>query len=132
MERRLVLSFPRALVNQPIISSLVKEFDLSFNILKAYVTPDDAGSLVLELSGTRENLERAIGHLKKLGVKVQALSKQVEMVKDRCTDCTACVPLCPTEALEVRGDEVVFVADRCIACGACIRACPVRAMVLNI
>ena len=132
MERKLVLSFPRALVNQPIISGLVRDFDLTFNILKAYVTPEEEGNLVLELVGGKENLERAVAHLKKLGVKVQPLSRKVEMRKDLCTDCTACVPLCPTEALVVKDCEVHLISEKCIACGACIKACPVKAMVLNV
>jgi len=132
MERKLVLSFPPTLVNQPVISTLVKDFDLAFNILKAYVTPEEEGNLVLELSGEKENLDRAVNRLKKLGVKVQSLSKRVEIRRELCTDCSACVPLCPTEALEVRNHEVVFISEKCIACGACIKACPVRAIMLNV
>lgn len=131
MERRLVLHFPRKLVNKPVISMLVRDFDLEFNILKANVTEEE-GNLVLELTGAGGNLDRAVKHLKELGVKVQSLSQQVEMRRDRCTDCTACVPLCPTGALEVRDYRVAFESEKCIACGACIRACPVKAMVLNV
>ncbi|MBM4445669.1 MAG: (Fe-S)-binding protein, partial [Chloroflexi bacterium] len=37
ISRRVVLHFPRTLVEQPIIYRLVRDYDLSFNILKASV-----------------------------------------------------------------------------------------------
>ena len=36
---RIVLHFPHRLVDQPIVYKLIKDYDLQFNILKAYVTP---------------------------------------------------------------------------------------------
>jgi len=133
MNKKLVLHFPTALVDRPIISGLVREFDVDFNILKASVTSDE-GNLVLELTGSENNVERAVRHLKSLGVKVQSLSKDVKMIKDRCTDCSACVPLCPVEALVVDGKTftVNLESAKCIACGVCIKACPTRALVLRI
>ncbi|MCX6349024.1 MAG: NIL domain-containing protein, partial [Candidatus Aureabacteria bacterium] len=41
--RRVVLHFPSRLVDQPIISRMVREFKLDFNILKASVTPKEEG-----------------------------------------------------------------------------------------
>lgn len=134
MEKKFVMHFPNSLVDKPIISSLVRKFDLDFNILKAYVTPEEEGNLVLELSGAEPNLDKAVDYLKGLGVKVQSLSKQVEMVREKCTDCTACIPLCPVSALVLnRGNfRVDFDSEKCIACGVCIKGCPTKAMVLRI
>ncbi|MBC8436540.1 MAG: (Fe-S)-binding protein, partial [Candidatus Omnitrophica bacterium] len=36
--QKIVLHFPRRMVDQPIVYKLVKDFDLKFNILKAHVT----------------------------------------------------------------------------------------------
>ena len=58
MEKKLFLRFPSSLVDRPIISDLVKELDLGFNILKAYVTPEEEGNLVIEFTGTEKNLEK--------------------------------------------------------------------------
>ena len=49
MTKKIVLRFPQNLVDQPIICRLVKDFDLEFNILRASVTPEEEGLLVLEL-----------------------------------------------------------------------------------
>ena len=54
VSKRIVLHFPRRLVDRPIVSRLVRDFNLDFNILKASVTPDEEGLLVLELPGDSE------------------------------------------------------------------------------
>ncbi|MFH1768949.1 MAG: NIL domain-containing protein [Candidatus Omnitrophota bacterium] len=132
-EKKVVLRFPKNLVDKPIIFKLVKDFDLEFNILKAEVNPKEEGLLVLELKGKDANYEKAIDYLEKEGVRVQLLSQDVFMDRQRCTSCTVCMPLCPTNALVKNPDtfEVEFVKEKCIACGICIKACPYQAMKIN-
>ena len=43
VSKKVVLHFPSRLVDQPIIYRLIKEYDLTFNILKASVIPDEEG-----------------------------------------------------------------------------------------
>ena len=54
VSKRVVLRFPQRIVDRPIISSLVKDYDLEFNILKASITQDKEGLLVLELKGDQK------------------------------------------------------------------------------
>jgi len=128
--RRVVLHFPSRLVDQPIISRMVREFKLDFNILKASVTPKEEGLLILELSGEDKNYQGAIDFLKKQGVKIQPLSQDVTRNEKRCTHCGACVSICPADALTVHPvtREIIFASDKCIACELCIPACPLGAM----
>jgi len=130
ISRRVVLKFPHRLVDQPIIYRMVKDYNLQFNILKAYVTPREEGLLVLELAGDEKDLDRAIDFAKSIGVSVQALSKDIRRIDARCTHCGACIPICPTNAfvLEPKTRKVVFYNEKCIACELCIKACPPRAM----
>ena len=130
ISKRIVLHFPQRLVDQPIICKLVKDYDLEFNILKAYVTPREEGLLVLELNGEKKNYERGIQHLREAGVKVQPLSQNIIRNEKRCTDCGVCVPICPTGALTVEPltRKVHFYDNKCIACELCVKACPLRAM----
>lgn len=134
MKKKLFLNFPSSLVDKSIISDLVKELDLGFNILKAYVTPEEEGNLVIEFTGTAKNLEKGIHCLQKFGVKVELLGEEIEMIRERCTDCTVCVSLCPVDALFVDKENfsVMFDSQKCIACGLCVKACPTQAMVLRI
>ncbi|UCE35004.1 MAG: 4Fe-4S binding protein [Deltaproteobacteria bacterium] len=130
ISHRIVLHFPHELADQAIVYKLVKDYDLQFNILKAYITAEEGGLLVLELGGEDKNYKRGIQYLKEVGVKLQPLSQDVVRDLTRCSHCGACVPLCPTAAFEVEPltREVNFHDNRCVACGLCVKACPLRAM----
>jgi len=130
VSKKIVLHFPRRMVDQPIVYKLVKDFDLQFNILKASVTPEEEGLMVLELTGKRENYEKGIEYLVACGVKIQPLSRDVTRDEEKCTHCGVCVPICPTGALIVDEEtrKIIFKNDKCIACELCIKICPPRAM----
>ena len=128
--KRIVLHFPHRMVDQPIIYKLVKDFDLKFNILKAYVTPQEEGLMVLELSGEDGNFNKSMEYLKSCGVKTQPLSEDIIRNETKCTDCGVCVPICPVGALEVDPitRKVNFYDNKCIACELCVKVCPTKAM----
>ena len=134
VSKRIVLTFPHNLVDQPIVYKLVKEYGLAFNILQAKINPKEEGVLILELQGKKENYAEGVKYLKHLGVKIQPLSKDVARDDDRCTHCGVCVTICPTQALypDKKTMKVIFDAEKCIACELCVRACPPRAMVVKL
>lgn len=131
--KKIVLHFPRRLVDRAIVSKLVKDYNLEFNILKASVNPDAEGTLVLELTGKQEDYDNGVKYLTKTGVKIQSLSQDVTRNEDRCTHCGACVTVCPVKAfvLDQKTRKVAFVSEKCIGCGLCIKSCPPRAMELH-
>jgi len=128
--KKVVLHFPHKLVDKPIIYHLVKDYDLQFNILKASVTPKEEGLLVLELSGTKKNYDKAVQFLTESGVELQPLVKDIYRNEEKCTHCGACVIICPVEAFTVDPitKKIDFHSKKCIACELCTRTCPVRAM----
>jgi len=130
VSKKIVLHFPQKLIDKPIISLLVKEYNLQFNILKASITPEEEGLMVLEISGEEKDFDLGIRFLGKEGVRIQPLSKDVKRNDIRCTNCGVCVTICPTKALvyESATYKVNFYDNKCIACELCIKACPVRAM----
>jgi len=133
VSKRIVLHFPRRMVDRPIVYRLIKDYDLEFNILKASVTPEEEGLMVLELRGKQENYDKGIRYLIKTGVRIQSLSQDVTRNEERCTHCGACITICPTGAFELDSltRRVNFYNEKCLACGLCIKACPPRAMELH-
>ena len=129
-ESRIVLRFPKRLLDQPVISTVVSKFGLHFNILRADVTQESEGLVVLGLEGEGSSVEDAITWLEDQGVNVKPLDRTVVRDDDICTDCGACLVVCPSGALAIDLDtrEVGFHADKCVACGACVPVCPPRAM----
>jgi len=132
VSRRIVLHFPPNITGQPVVYRLVKDFGLTFNILKASVSLGQEGLLVMELSGKQENYNKGIQYLTETGVEIQSLSQDVVRDESRCTHCGACLTICPTEAfsLERHTREVLFDHNKCVVCGLCVKVCPLRAMIL--
>lgn len=127
---RIVMHFPQTLIDEPIISRLVRAYDLEFNILRASITPKQEGLMILVLEGDESKLAAALADAQEKGVRIEPLEKEVTRNEDRCTECGACVTICPTHALAMDPDtrHVIFDPDKCIACELCVPVCPPRAM----
>ena len=128
--KTLSLRFPKEIVNDPIVVALVKDFDLSFNMLKVVIYPRKEGHMVLQLSGHRKNFKEGVRYLKKIGVKVESIGQDIRRNDQRCVQCGSCTAVCPTGALHIKRPEmeVLFDSEQCSACEWCVPACPVHAM----
>jgi L-aspartate semialdehyde sulfurtransferase ferredoxin len=133
ISKRVVLHFPKRMIDEPILYRLIKDYDLQFNILKASITPEAEGLMVVELKGERNLFDRGVQYLIDSGVKIQSLSQDVTRNEDRCTSCGACITVCPAKAFELEPSTLLvhFNNAKCVACGMCIKACPPRAMELH-
>ena len=131
--QRIVLHFPQRLIDEPIVSRLVREYDLDFNILRANITPESEGLLVLELTGEEPRLRDGLDYMRALGVRTQRLSQDVVRDESKCTQCGGCTTSCPVGALSLSPEtrEVSFDAEKCIACELCVPVCPPRAMTVQ-
>ncbi len=126
----LILRFPKTEVRKPIVCSLVRDFDLIFNILNATILPRKEGVMVLEMSGARKNFQKGVDYLKSQGVQVKNASQEMKRNNQKCTHCGACTAVCPTGALFVTRPDmrVDFKQKACSVCELCVAACPSRAM----
>jgi L-aspartate semialdehyde sulfurtransferase ferredoxin len=128
--KRLVLHFPDRLVDRPIVYKLIKDYDLVMNILKASITPNEEGFMVIELIGDKDNFAAGIKYLEESAVVIDPIGRDVKRNDERCTSCGACVTICPTDALSVDKvtRQVIFTDEKCIACEICVKTCPLGAM----
>ncbi|MBM3700075.1 MAG: ferredoxin [Actinobacteria bacterium] len=132
--KRLVLTFPEKIVTKPITYRLVKDFDIQFNILRAEITADIEGKILLELKGDKDKIEAGINYLLSEGITIQDASKDIIIDKEKCVNCGLCPSLCITKALIINRQsyELVFEKNKCILCGFCENCCPVNAIKLKI
>ena len=131
--KKIVLHFPEKTTDKPIVSKLIRDYGLDFNILKASISPGEEGLMVMELSGEQNDYDKGIRYLQSAGVEIQALSQDVVRNEERCTHCGACITMCPTRAFSLEKDtlEVIFDNSKCVVCELCVKACPPRAMELH-
>ena len=123
------LAFPPEKADKPIVTNLVR-YDLSFNILRAYISPGKMGTIILELTGSDENIDLSLSYLKQEGIQVKVYTDSVIHYEEKCMHCGACTSVCPSGALVMNKDtwELEFEMDKCLLCGHCVRACPARAI----
>ena len=120
------LTFSPSIVNKAIISDLVKNYDITFNILRADITPK-GGKMLIEINGTQQ--EKAVEFMEKEGIHLNPINKVVKKDEEKCIDCGACISLCPVEAIKPAEDWTVEVDDlKCIGCSFCTNSCPTRAI----
>jgi len=74
--RRVHLTFPETLVQEPIIYNLGTRFDVITNIRRANVE-ESFGWVILELEGTDDALDAGLEYLEGLGVQINTISGDV-------------------------------------------------------
>ena len=133
MEKKFKIEFDEANVQDSVAYILVTEFDLKPNVLKAEISGDGSGVMILSLDGDEAKLEAAEKRLKEAGFNV-SITKRIECDESLCWDCGACVSICPAYCFSHDKDtmEVVLDNSKCIACGACVNACSVHALSLHL
>ena len=75
-KRRVHLTFPETLVQEPIIYNLGKRFDIVTNIRRANVE-DTFGWVILELDGDERALEDGLAYMRELGVQINTIAGDV-------------------------------------------------------
>lgn len=110
-----------------IVNEVLKQ-EISFNILK--FSTDSSGIKML-LDVPEDKIKDITESLKKSNIIVNKKGR-VNIDKEKCINCGACVSLCPTEAVKLnKFFELEFLDDLCIGCNLCINSCPRYAITEN-
>jgi L-aspartate semialdehyde sulfurtransferase ferredoxin len=130
MEKSLFLHFSNDLIEKPVISNLIRNYKIDVNILEAYITPNEEGSMFVRINGNEQDLEAALNYLCSNGVQVTVKPRRVIWSQDSCTSCGVCIPQCPSQALTLaeNSHDINYDHEKCIACFLCIPACPYNAL----
>jgi NAD-dependent dihydropyrimidine dehydrogenase PreA subunit len=127
---RLLLRFSEKEVGQPITAEVILEQGVPVNILSAHIN-QLGGEILAEIPS--KHLDKIVKAFRDRGVTVN-VRKLIEVDKEECFDCGACLSLCPVNAITLEEDfSVAFDEGKCIGttCGLCGDACPARAIKLT-
>lgn len=125
--KRVLFTFPAAMVEQPIVYHLVKDFDLQVNIFRAKITPEEEGFLLLDLTGPEEVIAKALDWVRQEQVEVKDSEIGLHWDEELCTSCGNCIPHCPTGALLIPDRntmKITFDPSLCVECLSCVTVCP--------
>lgn len=76
VREKVYLTYPPALIKEPLIYEVGHRFDVVTNIRGANVS-DRMGLVALELDGTQAEVDRALAWLRERGVQVEPIEKNV-------------------------------------------------------
>ncbi len=124
---RILLKFAGKIVEEPITSKIILKLKVPINIITAHI--DNKGGEILA-DVPEESLQKIVDAFREEGATV-SIPKQIEVNKEECVSCGACVTLCPVEAITFdKESAIVFNKEKCVGstCSICVDACPARAI----
>ncbi len=127
---KIALYFPPESTEKPVTYHLIKDYNLIVSILHANITAGKGGKTILHLSGSENDMERALVYIKDNGITYKIFAKTVIWNEDECINCGLCTGICPSGALKIDNDkrELEFEAEKCLVCETCLGVCPMRAI----
>jgi ferredoxin len=133
MKEKYVLEYTEDVVDEPIIYSLIKRFDIRVNILRAEISPGHEGSMLVEIEATPERIEEAKAFLSEHSVSMTPIAESLGFKAEECIHCGACTAVCFSGCLTIGAPDWTLHVDRskCTACGLCVPACPLGLFTLK-
>ena len=125
--KRILLSFSGVISGKPVVSELIRKFNLEINIYRARITPNEEGHMAIDITGEEDKVEDGLKFLNTFNIDVNQFENSLIWNKDLCVSCGNCLSHCPTKALYISDEntrKVNFNGEKCIECLSCIRNCP--------
>jgi len=125
---RLRLIYSTETVEKPILATTILKTGIPVNILEAKVNAK-GGELIISIPAEGKELEKMIRMFQEAGVRVELITRTLQIDQNKCINCGACISPCPTRAIRFKPDWTIeFDENRCIACKVCINVCPMKAI----
>ena len=126
------VDFNEGNVLESVTYTLVSEFNLKPNVLKAVIDGDGSGYMLVSIVGDEDIINKSMDRVREIGFSVRELTGHIFHDREKCWSCGACVSLCHTKSLyhDAKTMEVFLETKNCIGCGSCINGCAVKAIQL--
>lgn len=123
---KLMITFSRKSVKQPIIAQIVKDTGVLINVERAYIESNEGEALIdipdKDAAAISEALEKA-------GARVKMVEDSVIRDESECVNCGACISVCPQDVLSFDETWTLSIdSSKCVLCGRCVEACPHKAL----
>ncbi|MBI9103581.1 MAG: 4Fe-4S binding protein [Spirochaetales bacterium] len=125
--KRIHFKFPAKAASQPVVTHLVRDYNLDVNIFHARVNQKEEGFMMLDLTGSDQEIANGLEYLKSLRIEIHDADIGLQWDETRCTSCGNCLNHCPTNALYIPDRSTMKVdyrSDKCVECLNCIDNCP--------
>jgi ferredoxin len=128
------LKYPLNSITTPLVSTLVKKYNVEVNILHANISLNKIGTLIADITGEEKDIEDALDFIvKQDGIRYKIFSNKLIWQEEDCVHCGACTAVCPSNALTMNKESwcLEFSKEKCLVCGLCTKACPLNVMSLQ-
>ncbi len=76
VKKLIELDYPTELVTEPVLSKMIKKYDIVVNIRRASITKG-FGYVQMEIEGEETEVQKALGDLSKQGIDVNPIVKDI-------------------------------------------------------
>ncbi len=130
---KISIIYPVNKITAPVVSTLIKKYNLEISILHADIGLTKVGTLVADITGAEADIAAALQYIDETGVEYRIFTSKLIWDEARCVHCGACTAVCPTGALSMSPEDwsLQFSQEKCVLCGLCVKACPLSVMKLT-
>ncbi len=124
-QKSIILNFPKTVIEQPVMSRVIKKFDVDINILQANISREEDGYMFAIIKGEPKSIKDSLDYIASLGIQIKLPKEGVIRDEAKCTHCGACTVHCIPQALAINTDtyKVSLDIEKCINCKLCLSAC---------